>query len=91
MLSQDETHRSDGHNPTLPSWYSTETSSTSNGLPSFPPGLLQAVADSPPQGDALNYEVLHRWWWIVYDSLLSDMIQGGDESQAREVDRVVDH
>ncbi|KAL1409569.1 hypothetical protein Q8F55_003554 [Vanrija albida] len=56
----------------------------------LPAALLEAVHSAPPQPSKTDYDILHSWWWAVYDDLLAEL-QTEAGSGWEEIDRYVAH
>lgn len=69
--------------PTSPDTLFPKTSRT------LPAGFVDAIKQSAPQDSITNYDVVHAWWWIVYEDMLEEMKRKGEESGWREVDSFV--
>lgn len=60
-----------------------------DSLRSLPPNLIDMVKNTPAQQNINEYDAVHVWWWIVYEDLLADMKQQGENSGWREMDKAV--
>ena len=54
----------------------------------IPSGLVNLVANSPPQSSMTDYKEVHLWWWVAYKALIKHMQDRGDE-RWKEVDKYI--